>query len=114
MTCFNPIFIITGFFDVATVRGVGVACYKSRSGYLYLLLKTGKYGGTRGIEGSVTWIDPGKDCHTVGGQKIYSTLKLSIGLAIADLIVRKHMVSIVISAAKTVENRNIHQPIVVL
>jgi hypothetical protein len=42
--------------------------YKSRPGYLYLLLKSEKYGGSRGIKGSVTWTDPGKDCHTPGGE----------------------------------------------
>jgi hypothetical protein len=47
---------------------VGVAFNKSNPGYLYLLLNSEKYGGTRGIEGPVTWIDPGKDCHPPGGK----------------------------------------------
>lgn len=46
--------------------------------------------------------------------KDYSVLKLSMGLATAALIARKHTVSKAISAARTIETRNIHQPIVVL
>ena len=42
--------------------------YKSRPGYLYLLVKSGKYGATRGIEGPITWIDFRKDSHTSGGE----------------------------------------------
>jgi hypothetical protein len=56
------------FLTSQSTGGVGVAFYKSRSGYLYLLLITGKYGDTRGIEGPVTWIDLGKDCHPPGGK----------------------------------------------
>ena len=35
---------------------------------LYLLLKTGKYAGTRAFEGSITWTDPGKDRNAPGGE----------------------------------------------
>ena len=65
----RPLFTLNRLFLTGlSVGGVGVAFYKSRPGYLYLLLKSGKYGGTRGIEGPITWIDPGKDRHTPGGE----------------------------------------------